>query len=343
MAAITHLASNCWYAVAPSATLTDQPLPLPFAGHDFVLFRDCDGIPKAFSDRCPHRGASLALGSVEAGCLRCPFHGWAFDASGHCLEVPADGPGASLPARSHLQQARVVHEHRGFIWLWWGEGEADPALLPDLPQFDPAQWQQVRSSFPWQAHFSRVIESNLDNSHAYWVHKSSFASQESPLSIPYDLEKGERWFSAKVTFDLPLPPVLKLLRRLQGKGAKLSATTKFSFFYPNLNIVDTTVSDILHVVFVNASLPQSETETLCRWVKYSPRKSMNLPGREAKSVEISRTIFEEDHGVVKSQRPYAVPLDFADESHVNSDLLSIEYRKLLKRLSSISAPATIAS
>ena len=100
------------------------------------------------------------------------------------------------------------------------------------------------------------------------------------------------------------------------------------------------MGDILHVVFVNASLPQTEHKTISRWVKYSPKKSFNLPGREAKSVEISRTIFEEDHGVVQSQRPYPVPLDFADESHVNSDLLSIEYRKLLKRLSTAAEPAT---
>jgi phenylpropionate dioxygenase-like ring-hydroxylating dioxygenase large terminal subunit len=338
MAVISHLTSNCWYAVAPSATLTDQPLALPFAGLDLVLFRDAKGSPRAFSDRCPHRGASLALGSVTNGCLRCPFHGWAFDASGTCLEVPADGPGAALPSRSHLQDPHEVTEHQGFIWLWWGDGRPDMELLPELPHFDPALWQQVRSSFVWDAHFSRVIESNLDNSHAYWVHKGTFASQESPLSIPYDLQKGERWFSAKVTFDLPLPASLKALQRLQGKGEKLSAETTFSFFYPNLNIVDTKIGDFLHVVFINASLPQSENKTISRWVKFSPRKSINMPGREAKSVEISRTIFEEDHGVVQSQRPFAVPLDFAQESHVNSDLLSIEYRKLLKRCIQASAP-----
>jgi phenylpropionate dioxygenase-like ring-hydroxylating dioxygenase large terminal subunit len=342
MAAITHLTSNCWYAVAPSATLADQPLALPFAGLELVLFRDATGRPRAFSDRCPHRGASLALGSVSNGCLRCPFHGWAFDASGQCIEVPADGPGTSLPSRSQLQLPHEVTEHQGFIWLWWGEGAPDTQLLPELPQFDPALWRQVHSSFVWHAHFSRVIESNLDNSHAYWVHKGTFASQESPLSLPYDLQKGDRWFSAKVTFDLPLPPALKLLQRLQGKGNSLSAQTTFSFFYPNLNIVDTKVGDILHVIFVNASLPQSESETLSRWVKFSPRKGLDFPGRDAKSIEISRTIFEEDHGVVQSQRPFPVPLDFAQESHVNSDLLSIEYRRLLKRFTSATAPIASA-
>ena len=331
MVTITNLPTNCWYAVAPAATLTDQPILVPFAGQEFVLFRDAGDQPVCFDNRCPHRGAALSLGSSKDGCLRCPFHGWLFDAEGRCIEVPADGPGSSLPSRSQLRDQQSVCEHAGFIWLWHGEEAPDKALLPDLPRFDPSQWQYVSNSFTWDAHFSRVIESNLDNSHAYWVHKGTFASQDSPLSIPYDLQKGDNWVSAKVKFDLPLPGALKLLRSVQGKGTGLSAETTFSFFHPNLNIVDTRVGDFLHVIFVNASLPQSENQTISRWIKYSPRKAFNLPGREEKSTEISRTIFNEDHGVVRSQRPYAVPLDFAEESHVNSDLLSIEYRKILKR------------
>jgi phenylpropionate dioxygenase-like ring-hydroxylating dioxygenase large terminal subunit len=328
---ISHLPVNCWYAVAPAVMLQDKPLSVPFAGDDFVLFRNGDGEPACFSDRCPHRGASLSLGSNEDGCLRCPFHGWLFKANGHCVAVPADGEGTSLPARSSLKAQKTVCEHGGFIWMWHGDKPADRKSLPELPVFTTDQWQHVNNSFVWDAHFSRVIESNLDNSHAYWVHKGTFASQDSPLSIPYDLNKGDEWVSAKVKFDLPLPTPLKLLQRLQGKGPGLSAETTFSFYHPNLNIVDTRVGDFLHVVFVNASLPQSENQTISRWIKYSPRKTFNLPGREEKSTEISRTIFNEDHGVVRSQRPYAVPLDFSEESHVNSDLLSIEYRKILKR------------
>lgn len=34
--------------------------------------RICDGI-------CPHRGALLSQGEVDAGAVTCPWHGWAFD------------------------------------------------------------------------------------------------------------------------------------------------------------------------------------------------------------------------------------------------------------------------
>ncbi|AFY29992.1 ring-hydroxylating dioxygenase, large terminal subunit [Cyanobium gracile PCC 6307] len=340
---VSQLAQNCWYAVASSFAFRKGPVAVPFAGHDFVLFPDAEGLPRLFSDRCPHRGASLALGQLEeGGCLRCPFHGWKFAADGTCLEAPAEPAGASPPARSDLVGERPAVESRGFIWMWWGSGPPDPALLPDLPVFPDEAWGHVESSFDWETHYSRVIESNLDNSHAYWVHKGTFASQDSPLSVPVDLRKEDRMIAATVSFELPVKGALKLLRTLSGQSGPLCATTTFSFYYPNLNIVDTSIGDQLRFIFFNASLPQSDTHTLARWVKYSKRKRFRLPGSEAQSIAISRTIFEEDHGVVRSQRPTPVPLDLTQERHVASDILSIEYRRMHRRWLSSEAAVTMA-
>ena len=37
----------------------------------------------------PHRNARLSDGLVTEGCLRCPYHGWEFDAEGAVAHVPA--------------------------------------------------------------------------------------------------------------------------------------------------------------------------------------------------------------------------------------------------------------
>jgi len=58
-------------------------------GMDLVLFRTSGGGWGLLDRACPHRGADLAFGRAEADGLRCPFHGWKFDASGACLETPA--------------------------------------------------------------------------------------------------------------------------------------------------------------------------------------------------------------------------------------------------------------
>ncbi|WP_225323194.1 hypothetical protein [Synechococcus sp. RSCCF101] len=228
--------------------------------------------------------------------------------------------------------ANPVCDHLGFIWLWWGRLPSEPERLPDLPTYPAETWRSVSAEFPWNTHFTRVVESTLDNSHAYWVHNSTFATQASPLSEPYGLVKQDRHVRASVRYELPVPRWLSVLQRLRGRPAELVAETTFSLYFPNLNIVDTRVGDLMHVVFVHASVPLTATSSVGRWIKYSPRRpGFRLPGAEEKSIAISRSIYEEDHGVVQSQRPYAVPLDFRCESHVASDLLSLEYRKMLRR------------
>ena len=46
-----------------------------------------DGKPNVLRDRCMHRAAPLSKGRVEGGCVRCPYHGWLYDAAGDVVEV----------------------------------------------------------------------------------------------------------------------------------------------------------------------------------------------------------------------------------------------------------------
>ena len=51
-------------------------------GEDLVLFRDPSGRYGLLHRHCAHRGADLAFARCEDDGLRCPFHGWLYDASG---------------------------------------------------------------------------------------------------------------------------------------------------------------------------------------------------------------------------------------------------------------------
>jgi nitrite reductase/ring-hydroxylating ferredoxin subunit/uncharacterized membrane protein len=49
-----------------------------------------DGAVRVLADRCSHRGASLAEGELEDGCVTCPWHGSRFDVvTGHVVRGPA--------------------------------------------------------------------------------------------------------------------------------------------------------------------------------------------------------------------------------------------------------------
>src|SRR5580693_7048706 len=85
-------------------------------GDPWVLYR-AGGAVVAFADRCPHRHCPLTLGHCEEGVLQCAYHGWRFDPSGQCVEIPALGPGAVLPPNARLTAAAGVAEAHGIVFL----------------------------------------------------------------------------------------------------------------------------------------------------------------------------------------------------------------------------------
>jgi choline monooxygenase len=55
-----------------------------------VIVRDHDGVLRAFQNVCRHRGNSLCEGSGSGRAeLRCPFHRWTWDLTGHIREIPS--------------------------------------------------------------------------------------------------------------------------------------------------------------------------------------------------------------------------------------------------------------
>ena len=92
---------RAWHPVAAASDVAAEPVAVRLLGEDWVLAR-VEGSLVAFVDRCPHRLAPLSAGRVESGGLRCGYHGWMYDTTGACVEIPALGPGATIPPRACL-------------------------------------------------------------------------------------------------------------------------------------------------------------------------------------------------------------------------------------------------
>ena len=65
------------------------PVRVRILGEDLVAFRDTEGKVGLFPTACPHRGASIFFGRNEEAGLRCVYHGWKFDVTGACLDMPS--------------------------------------------------------------------------------------------------------------------------------------------------------------------------------------------------------------------------------------------------------------
>src|SRR5262249_35069591 len=53
-----------------------------------VAFRDTEGRIGLIDEFCAHRGVSLWFGRNEESGLRCPYHGWKYDVTGQCVDLP---------------------------------------------------------------------------------------------------------------------------------------------------------------------------------------------------------------------------------------------------------------
>jgi phthalate 4,5-dioxygenase len=79
----------------------------------------------------PARGASLFFGRNEEGGLRCVYHGWKFDATGTCVDMPNEPADGSFKNKIR-QTAYRTREAGGVIWAYMGP----PATMPELPQLE---------------------------------------------------------------------------------------------------------------------------------------------------------------------------------------------------------------
>lgn len=174
---------NSWYIAAESQHVkASKPLAVEVLGQSVVLFRNRDGQAVALPDRCPHRNVKLSGGRVCQGQVRCPYHGWEFDASGRCVYIPSLLKGESIPPGAVLSPYHV-QEQDGYVWLWCGERSPLPTETPfQLPHYQEPGWHHTRLSTVVHNSVENVIENFIDCPHTGYVHGGLFRTPASHLA-----------------------------------------------------------------------------------------------------------------------------------------------------------------
>src|SRR4030088_1805579 len=65
-----------------------DPVRVLLLGEKLIAFRDSNGNVGLLANNCPHRSVSLFFGRNEEAGMRCVYHGWKFDVSGNCIDMP---------------------------------------------------------------------------------------------------------------------------------------------------------------------------------------------------------------------------------------------------------------
>jgi phenylpropionate dioxygenase-like ring-hydroxylating dioxygenase large terminal subunit len=158
-----------WHPVCTSAQLERdaKPLRVRLLGEDFVAFRDTEGRVGVFEELCMHRGASLALGRVEEGGLRCLYHGWKFAVDGTVLETPNN---ADPKYRTRMKApAFAVREDGGVVWAYLGPKELQPAFSR-YAFMDAAPAHRVVLRINVDCNYLQLVEGGEDSSHVGVLH-----------------------------------------------------------------------------------------------------------------------------------------------------------------------------
>jgi len=223
--------AQSWYPAMRSKALPVSAVrPFDLGPRRLVVYRDGVGRAHAMDARCPHLGADLSQGRVEADGIRCAFHGWTFGTDGRCVGAPGQERPPDRCARVY-----PVQERWGFIWMFNG-----PAPLFDLPSVAPGvRWRTVALR-PRRVgcHPHLVLANGLDVSHYASLHGMTFAE-------PPHLTLGERF---DVSVDMRGRPQSRLWQLASGTRSR-DIVARFTTIGGSLAWASVTSPLRFHVLF----------------------------------------------------------------------------------------------
>jgi phthalate 4,5-dioxygenase oxygenase subunit len=166
------LLRHYWIPCLPSSELPapdSPPKKVRLLGEELVAFRDTRGDVGLLAANCPHRGASLFFGRNEECGLRCVYHGWKFDVTGRCVDMPNEPEESSYKDKVRAR-AYPCRDVNGVIWTYLGPREVPPALpafeintLPPEHVYPPIMMLE-------ECNWMQALEGDIDSSHIDFIH-----------------------------------------------------------------------------------------------------------------------------------------------------------------------------
>ncbi|CUG87202.1 membrane-associated protein, putative [Bodo saltans] len=188
---------NGWYKLCDVTDLAHGNIvSVTCLGLDLVVFRGKNtqhegaiGVLDAF---CPHLGAHLGQGgTVDKGCIKCPFHGWRMNTDGKCESIPYLEPGCPVPQAAGTK----VYTHcvyNGMVFLWFhAEGEDPTFELMKVPI--TSSWvRHGTACTTYDMHIVDMAENSADYFHFNYLH--------GPVEVPLLKSLIHMTYNTKVFF-----------------------------------------------------------------------------------------------------------------------------------------------
>lgn len=301
---------RCWQPVARVQDLARGPQRTVLLGEALAVFLTESGKPVVVSDRCAHRGASLARGEVIGDGIQCPYHGWEWDGGdGACTRIPALQDQRQIPPRARIP-AYPAREQWGLVWTVLEEPLDDP---PAVPWFEPERWETGHGEpFELPVGIGVAVENFRDIAHFAFVHQATMgavAEVVEPLPVQRDgivvtmrremrmgPEGDSSWGSLREGLTYAVAPNLIAIRLWMTKGERC----------------------LLH-----AARTVSATESAHYWLT---GVSDDFERTVEEAVELEERVYAEDRAVLETIEPPELSLDADADVSTLADRFTLAYR-----------------
>jgi phthalate 4,5-dioxygenase oxygenase subunit len=150
------------------------PVRVKIMSERLLAFRDTQGRLGLIDEFCAHRGVSLWFGRNEENGLRCPYHGWKYDVTGQCVDVPSEPEESGYCRKIKLKSYPMI-ERGGVLWAYMGP----PDKEPPPPEYEFAAvppTQRYVSKRLQESNWLQAMEGGIDSSHVSFLHRGDLNS-----------------------------------------------------------------------------------------------------------------------------------------------------------------------
>jgi phenylpropionate dioxygenase-like ring-hydroxylating dioxygenase large terminal subunit len=316
-----------WYVVMDSTQVGDRPVGVVRMGEKLVFWRDSGGKVSCLRDKCVHRGVQLSKGKVIGDHIQCPFHGLEYDSSGKVTVIPANGKNTPVPDRFQVLSYPTYEAH-SFIWVWWGENPPGDLQPPRFFADIDNSLSYGRAYDHWNAHYSRVIENQLDAAHLPFVHYNTIGrGNRTIVDGPFFqwLDGDMFYVFVRSRVDDGTPP----LKPEQMPTPDPVKDFKLEFIFPNL--WQNYIGEKVRIMVAFVPVDQENTILYLRFYQKFMRVPVLRDLIARLSMPLNLFIAHQDRRVVVTQQPRVSALQIGEQLFP-ADRPIIEYRRRRQEL-----------
>ncbi len=303
---------RCWQPVARVQELADGPQRAILLGEPLAVFLTEGGDPAVVADRCPHRGASLALGAVVGENVQCPYHGWQWAGrDGRCQRIPSLADQGQIPPGAQVR-AFPAREQWGLVWTVLEEPLGEP---PVLPWFTPESWRWAHGAqFELPVGFGLMIENFRDVAHFAFVHRATLGAMPEVVE-PLEVERDglEVRMRRDMRAGVDAEEIWGSLREITYQTIAPNLTTA------RLHFLDGSERCLLH-----AARAISASQSIHYWIVGLSQDYDEYTLEEVIAAE--ERLYLEDREITSSVTPPELPLDPSADLSTLADRFTLSYR-----------------